>query len=216
MMIELQNVTKVYRRGGANVIAVDDICLTIQRGERLGILGENGAGKSTLIKLIGGAELPSEGVVIRNMSVSWPLAMRGGLNSHLSGFANIRFLSRIYDLPFEEMVSIVQAFSGLGIRLADPVSTYSSGMRAKFSFGVSLTVEFDCYLLDEIVAVGDRNLRKKCREELLIKRNDRAIVLVAHQANIIEEYCSRCVLLENGRVVDSFDISNTRGWRKYV
>lgn len=214
-MIKLTNVSKAYPRDGQALRAIQDLSLTIGKSDRVGVIGKNGSGKSTLIRLIGGAEIPTLGTIERRMSVSWPLAMRGGMSPHLSGLSNIRFLSRVYQLPFEDMVEVVKEFSELGDRLKDPVSTYSSGMRAKFSFGVSLTIEFDCYLIDEIVAVGDKIFRKKCRRELVEKRGDRAMLMVAHQANTIQQYCNSCILMENGRILDRFD-TNERSWRKYA
>ena len=214
-MIRLSNISKIYRQEGLTIRAIEGLSLTVGLHDRVGVIGKNGAGKSTLVRLIGGAELPTEGVIERAMSVSWPLAMRGGMSPHLSGLGNIRFLSRIYQLPYGEMVEKVAEFSDLGDRLNDPISTYSSGMRAKFSFGVSLTIEFDCYLIDEVVAVGDKIFRQKCRRELLERRAKRSLIMVAHQPNTIQEYCNICLLMENGRIVDRFDTAD-RSWRKYV
>ncbi|HVT26456.1 MAG TPA: hypothetical protein VHE81_00415, partial [Lacipirellulaceae bacterium] len=110
----------------------------------------------------------------------------------------------------------VEDFSELGRRLQDPVNTYSSGMRAKLSFGVSLGVEFDCYLIDEVVAVGDKRFRRKCREELEEKRHDRAMLMVSHQPNNIKQFCDTAILLEQGRYVDSFDVKSGTEWRKHA
>jgi capsular polysaccharide transport system ATP-binding protein len=150
------------------------------------------------------------------MSVSWPLAYRGGLHPELSGYKNLRFLSRIYDRPFDEMCGYVEDFTELGKRLKDPVFTYSSGMRAKLAFGVSFAIEFDCYLIDEIFAVGDQRFRKKCREELFEKRRDRALLMVSHQVGTIQAACDIGILIKDGRYVDTFDIKADRKWRQYA
>ena len=150
------------------------------------------------------------------MSVSWPLAYRGGFHGELSGESNVRFLARIYEKPFAEMVGFVEEFTELGKRLRDPVYTYSSGMRAKLSFGLSMAIEFDCYLIDEVLAVGDRRFRKKCRVELFEKRRDRALLIVSHQASAIQQSCETAILIQDGRHVDTFDVNGERNWRKYT
>jgi capsular polysaccharide transport system ATP-binding protein len=215
-MIETVNLTKEYRTDTGKVVALDGVSIQIRPGQRIGVLGENGSGKSTLIRLIGGVEMPSKGKIVRRMSVSWPLAYRGGLHPDLSGVNNLRFLSRIYDRPFEEVYAYVEDFTELGNRLKDPVYTYSSGMRAKLSFGICFAIEFDCYLIDEIIAVGDQRFRRKCREELFEKRRDRALLMVSHQPATIQQSCDIGILISEGRLVDKFDIAADHKWRQHV
>lgn len=215
-MIEILDLGKEYRTDTGRVCALDGVSLTVFPGQRIGVLGDNGSGKSTLIRLVGGVELPSRGKIVRRMSVSWPLAYRGGLHPDLSGYNNLRFLSRIYDRPFDDLYAYVEDFTELGKRLRDPVSTYSSGMRAKLSFGISFAIEFDCYLIDEIIAVGDQRFRRKCREELFEKRRDRALLMVSHQVATIQQACEIGILISEGRLVDTFDIEADHKWRHYV
>ncbi len=215
-MIEIVDLAKEYKVDGAKIVALDGISLTVERGERIGVLGQNGSGKSTLIRLVGGVELPTRGKVNRKMSVSWPLAFRGGFHPNLSGLENLRFISRIYDRPFDQMSDYVEDFTELGKRLKDPLYTYSSGMRAKLSFGVSLAIEFDCYLIDEVLAVGDQRFRQKCRIELFEKRRDRALLMVSHQTATIQQTCEIGILIQDGKHVDTFDIKADRKWQKYV
>jgi capsular polysaccharide transport system ATP-binding protein len=215
-MIEIVDLVKEYKVDGAKIVALDGISLTVERGERIGVLGQNGSGKSTLIRLVGGVELPTRGKVNRKMSVSWPLAFRGGFHPNLSGLENLRFISRIYDRPFDQMSDYVEDFTELGKRLKDPLYTYSSGMRAKLSFGVSLAIEFDCYLIDEVLAVGDQRFRQKCRIELFEKRRDRALLMVSHQTATIQQTCEIGILIQDGKHVDTFDIKADRKWQKYV
>jgi capsular polysaccharide transport system ATP-binding protein len=217
-VIHLQNISKSYPSKAGRIQAVDDVTLTIADGERIGVLGKNGAGKSTLIRLIGGVEEPSVGRIRRTMTVSWPLAFRGATQNNLTGIENIRFISRIYNKNIDEILSKTEEFAELGKRLYDPVSTYSSGMRAKMSFGLSLAVEFDCYLIDEITAVGDKRFREKCRFELLEKRKERSIVMVSHNPLTIKEYCTVCVAMDKGKFVDKFytagNLTRLKRWQE--
>jgi capsular polysaccharide transport system ATP-binding protein len=215
-MIEITDLVKEYKVEGVKIRALDGLSLTIGRRERIGVLGRNGSGKSTLIRLLGGVELATSGKIKRKMSVSWPLAFRGGFHPNLSGDENLRFIARIYDRPFEPMYEYVEEFTELGKRLKDPVYTYSSGMRAKLSFGVSLAIEFDCYLIDEVLAVGDQRFRQKCRIELFEKRRDRALLIASHQTATIQQTCEIGILIQDGRHVDTFDIKADRKWQKYV
>ncbi len=215
-MITVSNLVKDYRTNSGRIRALDGINLTVCRGQRIGVLGKNGSGKSTLIRVVGGVELPTRGKVRREMSVSWPLAFRGGFQNNLSAYENLRFIARIYQRSFEELCAYVEDFTELGARLRDPVQTYSSGMRAKLSFGVSLAIEFDCYLVDEVFAVGDRRFRKKCKEELFDKRSDRALLMVSHQPATIKQSCDIGILIEKGRHIDTFDVKHGSDWKKYA
>lgn len=205
-MIRIDTVSKIYptRSGPVNVLC--DIGLTVQRGERVGILGRNGAGKSTLIRLVSGAELPTSGTVFRNMSVSWPLAFGGAFQGSLSGLDNLRFICRIYGVDPADKISFVEDFSELGIYLREPVKTYSSGMRARLAFAISMVIDFDCFLIDEIVAVGDARFHEKCSHELFVKRGDRAMIIVSHHASYIREHCTRAAVLKEGRLYHHRDL----------
>lgn len=203
-MIQLRNVCKDYpTRAGPRRI-LHNIDLTIKPGERVGILGRNGAGKSTLIRLISGAEPPTTGTIERNMSVSWPLAFSGGFHGSLTGADNVRFICRIYGVDYEPRFAFVKDFSELGIYLNEPVSTYSSGMRARLAFAISMTIDFDCYLIDEVMAVGDARFRDRCKIELFDKRHDKAMLIVSHNHRNLKDTCSRFLLIEGGRM-EEFD-----------
>lgn len=206
-MIELDNVTKAYATSGGAAPILTGVDMTLLRGQSIGVLGRNGAGKSTLLRIIGGAELPDSGIVRRTMSVSWPLAFSGGFQSSLTGADNVRFICRIYGVDPNASMAYVEEFSELGIYLHEPVRTYSSGMRARLAFASSMVVEFDCYLIDEIVAVGDSRFQAKCHEELFTKRADRARIIVSHDPGYIREHCDRAAILLNGQLLhfDSVD-----------
>lgn len=197
-MIVCENIYKSYRLGHRRKEVLTDINFQIAKGERVGFLGRNGAGKTTLIKVIGGVEWPTQGKVTRSMRVSWPLGFHGGFQGSLTGYDNARFIARIYGYEYRDIRDFVEDFTELGGSLKAPVKTYSSGMRARLAFALSLAIEFDCYLIDEIILVGDKNFHDKCRYELFEKRADRALILASHNADVVREFCDRAVILQNG------------------
>lgn len=199
-MIELCDVVKRYpiRSGVATVL--DRVNLSVSPGEKLGILGRNGSGKSTLIRLISGAERPTSGAIVRSMSVSWPLAFGGAFQGALTGVDNLRFICRIYGVSTEDKIAFLEDFSELGRYLYEPVKTYSSGMRARLAFAISMVIEFDCFLIDEIIAVGDSRFHAKCHIELFEKRKDRAMIFVSHDAGYIREHCDHAAVIIAGKL----------------
>jgi capsular polysaccharide transport system ATP-binding protein len=198
-MLELRNVYKHYPvRGGMRTV-LDDISMRVTAGQKMGILGRNGSGKSTLVRLIGGAEQPDSGTIYRGMRVSWPLALGGGFQGSLTGIDNLRFICRIYGQTVEDKIPFVQDFSSLGSYLCEPVKTYSSGMRARLAFAISMVIDFDCYLIDEITSVGDDRFRRRCQAELFEKRADRAMVLVSHVPDFIRAHCDTAGVMKGGR-----------------
>lgn len=200
-MIHVENVFKHYPTRRGNVTVLDGIDLEIRPGEKVGILGRNGSGKSTLIRLISGAERPSAGSITRSMSVSWPLAFGGAFQGSLTGLDNLRFICRVYGTSAEDKIEFVQEFSELGRYLREPVKTYSGGMRARLAFAISMVIEFDCFLIDEVVAVGDSRFHEKCRVELFEKRRDRAMMLVSHDPAYIKAHCEHASVLVDGKLV---------------
>src|SRR5581483_169067 len=160
-----------------------------------------------LIRLISGAEPASRGTIERHMSVSWPLAFSGGFQGSLTGADNVRFICRIYGVDFAPRFKFVQDFAELGIYFNEPVSSYSSGMRARLAFAISMTIDFDCYLIDEVMAVGDERFRDRCKIELFEKRRDKAMLIVSHSHRYLKGTCDRFLLIEGGRMEehDDFD-----------
>lgn len=197
-MIVCKNVYKSYPMGHGRKRVLSGLNFTLNRGERFGLLGRNGAGKTTLIKLIGGVELPDSGKIERRMRISWPLGFGGGFQGSLTGYDNARFIARIYGRNYRDIADFVEDFSELGKQLKMPVKTYSSGMRARLAFALSLAIEFDCYLIDEVIMVGDQNFQRKCIYELFEKRHDRALILASHNEYFVREYCNRALVLKNG------------------
>jgi capsular polysaccharide transport system ATP-binding protein len=204
-MIRCVDVGKSYPLGHRRKDVFRHLDLEIAPGERIGFLGRNGAGKTTLIKLIGGVEMPTTGKVIRDMTVSWPLGFGGGFQGSLTGYDNARFISRIYGHEYREIKDFVEDFTELGSQLRMPVVTYSSGMRARLAFALSLAIEFDCYLIDEIIMVGDQNFHRKCHYELE-KRADRALIFASHSHELVREFCDRAMVLHQGRGIIYSDV----------
>lgn len=203
-MIAVDNVSKHYlTRSGVNTI-LDGVTFTIKKGEKVGILGRNGSGKSTLIRLLGGVEKPDQGSIHRNMSVSWPLAFSGAFQGSLSGLDNLRFICRVYGTSIDDKIKLVQDFSELGAYLREPVKTYSSGMKARLGFALSLAIEFDCYLIDEVMAVGDSRFKEKSEYELFEKRKDRSYIMVSHQPQQIRKHCDILYVLDQ-KTLKRFD-----------
>lgn len=197
-MIICQDIHKSYRAGHGRHEVLKGINLTINKGERVALLGRNGAGKSTLIKQIGGVEMPDSGSIIRHMTNSWPIGFNGGFQGSLTGYDNARFIARIYGRGYSEMREFVENFTELGGSLKMPVKTYSSGMRARLAFALSLAIEFDCYLIDEVILVGDQNFQRKCHYELFEKRADRAMIIASHDMHTVRLFCDRALLLHDG------------------
>lgn len=205
-MIVCEDIHKSYAHGGNRKHVFTGLNLTINQGERIALLGRNGAGKSTLIKLIGGVEMPTSGRIVRKMTVSWPLGFAGGFQGSLTGYDNIRFIARIYRREYITVRDFVEDFTELGRQLKMPVKTYSSGMRARLAFALSLAIEFDCYLIDEIILVGDQNFQRKCSEEMFEKRMDRTMLIASHQTDFIRNFCHKAVILHGGEAAVYDDI----------
>lgn len=199
-MIRLVDVNKSYPTQNGSASILKNVNLAVTRGEKVGILGRNGAGKSTMIRLLSGAERPTSGLITREMSVSWPLAFGGAFQTALTGLDNLRFICRIYGVNPEEKIEYVQHFSELGQYLREPVRVYSSGMRARLAFAISMVIEFDCFLIDEVAAVGDARFHEKCHVELFEKRADRSLIIVSHDANYVREHCSKLCVLSKGNL----------------
>jgi len=197
-MIICENLRKSYRTGHGRREILKGLNCIINKGERLAVLGRNGAGKTTLIKQIGGVEFPDSGHIIRSMTTSWPIGFNGGFQGSLTGYDNARFIARIYGKSYDEIRDFIADFTELEGALKQPVKTYSSGMRARLAFALSLAIEFDCYLIDEVILVGDQNFQRKCQIELFEKRSDRAMIIVSHDMHAVREFCNRAILITNG------------------
>lgn len=209
-MITVDHVSKEYRTRTGPKRVLNHVSFTLQKGERLGVLGRNGAGKSTLIRLVSGAERPSSGWITRGMSVSWPLAFGGAFQSQLTGVDNVRFISRLYGQDPDHNLAFVEEFAELGQYLREPVMHYSSGMLARLAFAISMIIEFDCFLIDEIAAVGDARFHERCNYELFDKRSDRAMMIISHDPGYLRDHCNQWAVLDAGQLTpfDDFDAAH--------
>lgn len=196
--LRVRELSKTY--ASASTPLFRGLSFDVARNGRLAILGRNGQGKSTLIKMLGGILKPSAGRIEWRMTSSWPIGFGGGFQGSLSGLDNVRFLSRLYDRDYHDVLFRVDEFAELGEALKRPVKHYSSGMRARLAFGLSLAIEFDCYLIDELVAVGDARFQRKCEEELFQHRSGRAYLMASHDMHLIAQHCDRALIIESGKV----------------
>jgi capsular polysaccharide transport system ATP-binding protein len=199
-MIQLNDIWKTYDARSGPVHVLKGVNLHVEKGDKVAIVGRNGAGKSTLIRLIGGIEQPTAGRIDRTMRVSWPLAFTGAFQGALTGLDNVRFICRVYGERYEEVIDSVEDFSQLGRFLKEPVRIYSSGMRARLAFALSLMIDFDCYLIDEVILVGDARFQDRCQEELFTRRADKALIIVSHDAHYLRDHCDRACVLTGGNL----------------
>jgi capsular polysaccharide transport system ATP-binding protein len=197
--IEAIDVTKDFHTEQGTHRALDRVSFRVDMGQRMGILGPNGSGKSTLIRLLSGILTPTSGAIRRTLRLSWPLALGGGFEGQLTGYDNVRFLARVYGLPFKPTYEYVEDFSELGKNMHLPLRFYSDGMRARLAFALSLAMDFDGYLIDEILVVGDRRFQIKCHDELFGRRGHCTMIMAVHDAGAIKEYCQSVLILKNGR-----------------
>ncbi|TPG58142.1 ABC transporter ATP-binding protein [Roseomonas nepalensis] len=198
MSLILEDVWKSYpmRHGRRDILC--GINATIRRGDAVGVLGRNGAGKSTLIRVMAGVEAPTRGRVRREMSISWPLGSGFGVQSSMSGADNARFIARIYGQDVRETLDFVQEFAELGPYFYEPVRTYSAGMMGRLLMGLSFSVKFDCYLVDETLSAGDSRFVERCRRMLEDRLGQASLLMVSHFADHIRQYCRTAVVLRNG------------------
>lgn len=204
-MIELRNVSKTYRsrRIGRKTV-LHDINAVFERGHSYGILGINGAGKSTLLRIICGAERPTFGSVHKDVTVSWRLGFTSSFNSSLTGMENLRFVCRIYNADIEEVSDFVADFADIGNAIHEPVGTYSSGMRSRLAFALSMAIKFQVYVIDEAIATGDFTFQEKAKAEFAQRREQSDILMTSHIPNTIKDYCDRACVVHHGRL-EMFD-----------
>lgn len=198
-MIELRNLTKTYRLNGVAKSVARDISFTFPSGECVGLMGPNGAGKSTMLKLIAGTIQPDSGRIIRHGSVSWPVGFAGSFHGDMTGSQNVKFVARLYGVDTDEMIEFTKDFSQLGQHFFLPVRTYSSGMKSRLAFAMSMAIKFDTYLIDEITAVGDGAFKAKSEAILRDRLKTSGAVFVSHSLDQMVNLCSSGIVLQNGR-----------------
>jgi capsular polysaccharide transport system ATP-binding protein len=206
-MIQLNNVFKFYRTQGHTKIVLNHVSMLFDTSRSYGLLGVNGAGKSTTLRLIAGTELPNSGSVRRTVRVSWPLGFSGGFHPQMTGRENAVFVARVYGADIRRTINFVEEFAEIGDYMDVPVKTYSSGMTARVAFALSMAVEFDVYLIDESLAVGDARFQKRCEEAFAARRKNASIILVSHSMGDIKRYCDWGGVIVDGQILifDSTD-----------
>ncbi|MCE1056029.1 ABC transporter ATP-binding protein [Pseudomonas alloputida] len=209
-MFELRNVTKSYLTPNGRRYIFRNLSLAIPPGKNIGLIGRNGAGKSTLMRLLGGADVPDSGTIITDRSISWPVGLTGGFQGSMTGRDNIKFVCRVYGATgdaMREKIRYVQEFAEIGDWIDEPIKTYSSGMRSRVAFGLSMAFDFDYYLIDEVMSVGDAQFKRKCNEVFQEKLQKSNVVLVTHTMSEVEKLCDVVLLVRNGEIQVYDDVS---------
>lgn len=206
-MIALQNLTKTFHLNGISKTVLKDATVGFPSGRSVALLGRNGAGKSTLLRLIAGTLDPTAGRVRLTGSVSWPVGFAGSFHGDLTGAQNTRFIARIYGVDGDELTDFAASFADLGAHFHLPFRTYSSGMKARLAFGVSMGIAFDTYLVDEVTAVGDAAFRSKSNDLFQARMQTAGSVVVSHSMGLVRELCDAAAVLEAGRLIYYDDVA---------
>lgn len=199
-MIELDNLYKFYRIDRLKKVVLRHVNFNFEAGRSYAILGINGAGKSTLMRILAGTELPNGGRVRKSVRVSWPLGFAGGLHPGMTGRENVKFVARIYGENVAQVVEFVEDFAEIGPYIDAPVKTYSSGMVQRVAFGLSMAIRFECYLIDEVMAVGDARFQARCQSEFEKRKAVADIIMISHSMQSIQQYCQHGLVLADGQL----------------
>lgn len=199
-MIRLENLTKSFRIRGERKVVIDNLNLTLPSGKSLALLGRNGAGKSTLLEIIAGIQRPDSGRVITDGTMSWPVGFGGSFHRELTGAQNVRFIARIYGVDTEALLAFVDDFAELGRSFHMPVRSYSSGMKSRLTFGASMGIHFDTYLVDETTAVGDASFKRKSKAVFADRMRQSSAIMVNHSMRQVRKFCNAGLVLEKGRL----------------
>ena len=199
-MIRFENLTKSFRIRGERKVVIDNLNLTLPAGKSLALLGRNGAGKSTLLEMIAGTLRPDSGRIVSDGTISWPVGFGGSFHRELTGAQNVRFLARIYGVDTDGLLAFVEDFAELGKFFHMPVRSYSSGMKSRLTFGASMGIHFDTYLVDEVTAVGDASFKRKSRAVFADRMKTSSAIMVSHSMGQVRAFCNAGIVLENGQM----------------
>lgn len=196
-MIKIEKLSKSYKTPQGRHYVFKDLNLEIPSNKSIALIGRNGAGKSTLLRIIGGIDRPDTGKIITDKTISWPVGLAGGFQGSLTGRENVKFVSRLYAKEHEikEKVAYVEDFAEIGKYFDMPIKTYSSGMRSRLGFGLSMAFKFDYYLVDEVTAVGDAKFKEKCASIFNGKKDNANFVMVSHSLNSLKDFCDMAIYL---------------------
>lgn len=208
-MIRIENLSKSYRTSQGRHYVFKDLNIELPTGKSVALIGRNGAGKSTLLRMIGGIDRPDSGRIITNSTISWPVGLAGGFQGSLTGRENVKFVSRLYSKKEElsDKIRFVESFAELGKYFDMPIKTYSSGMKSRLGFGLSMAFKFDYYLVDEVTAVGDARFKKKCSDLFYKIKEKSSIIMVSHGLSALKQNCDVGIYLGKDKVIysDSVD-----------
>ncbi|GGE26269.1 capsular polysaccharide transport system ATP-binding protein [Gemmobacter megaterium] len=207
-MVRLENLSKSYVTEGQRKVVADNISVTFPSGASVALLGRNGAGKSTLLQIIAGTTNPSSGRVVSTGSISWPVGYAGSFHGDLTGAQNVRFIARVYGVDTGALVEFVEGFAELGPQFHMPFRTYSSGMRSRLAFGLSMGIHFDTYLVDEVTAVGDARFKRKSEAFFMDRMSRSGAIFVAHSMGAVRRLCTHGAVLEGGRLTWHDDVND--------
>lgn len=205
-MIQLENLTKAYWYHGKPKFIARDLSAVIPDGARVALMGRNGAGKSTLLQMIAGSINPAKGRIKVTGSLSWPIGLTGCVQGELTGAQNVRFLARVYGVDTEQLIAFVEEFAELGMNFYESVRNYSSGMRGRLNFGMSMGIRFDTYLIDEVSATGDAAFRGKSTKVFEDRLSNAGLVMVSHSDGLVRAMCTSGAVLENGAITFYDDV----------
>jgi capsular polysaccharide transport system ATP-binding protein len=200
-MIHLDNLTKVFHMGANRKVIVSQATITFPSRTSIALLGRNGAGKSTLLRMIAGTVAPTSGQILSTGSISYPVGFSGSFHRDLTGAQNAKFVARIYGVDTRELLEYVQDFAELGAHFHQPIHTYSSGMRSRLAFGISMGIPFDTYLVDEVTSVGDAAFRAKSQKVFAERMQKAGMLFVSHSLPQVKEVCTAGVVLEKGKLI---------------
>ncbi len=199
-MIVLRDLTKTFALNGQRKTVLNGANVVFPTGVSVGILGRNGAGKSTLLRMISGSLAPTSGQILSDGQISYPVGYSGSFHSDLTGAQNTRFVARIYGVDTDDLLDFVEDFAELGSHFHLPVRTYSSGMKSRLSFGVSMGIAFDTYLVDEITAVGDASFKRKSSAIFNERMRTAGALFVSHSIGQVRELCEAGAVIEGGQI----------------
>lgn len=206
-MIKIENLTKSYRTPTGRHYVFKDLNIEIPSGKSVAFIGRNGAGKSTLLRMIGGIDRPDSGKIITNKTISWPVGLAGGFQGSLTGRENVKFVARLYAKQEElkEKIEFVEEFAELGKHFDMPIKTYSSGMRSRLGFGLSMAFKFDYYIVDEVTAVGDARFKEKCAQLFKERHKESSFLMVSHSLNSLKEFCDVAIVFKNSYIIGYYE-----------
>ncbi len=206
-MIRIENLSKSYPTPQGRHYVFKDLNIELPSGKSVAIIGRNGAGKSTLLRMIGGIDRPDSGRIITDSTISWPVGLAGGFQGSLTGRENVKFVARLYATRDElkEKVAFVEEFAELGKYFDMPIKTYSSGMKSRLGFGLSMAFKFDYYLVDEVTAVGDARFKQKCAELFKERHKEASFLMVSHSLNSLKEFCDVALFVQRNNIVTFYD-----------